>query len=81
MKSHEFSILHELKGTQILIDTDYDHDQEKYNLSFKFWSNKMNGYAKIIMSWTADKEKDFKNTFDKFKDLSESEKWYKKFNS
>ncbi len=81
MKKNEFAILHELKSTQALVNTDFDHDEEKYTLTLKFWSKSANGFAEVTMSWPSDKEKEFKACFDKFKDPAECEKVVNNFES
>ena len=80
MENKEFAILHNLKSGQFLVDTTYDHESEEFNLSFKFWVSKMNGYATITLKWTDDKETDFIETFNKFKSVDFCEKWVSKIN-
>ena len=80
MTEYEFAILHELKGTQFLVNTDYDHEAEQHKLSVKFWASKMNGFATVTLSWSSDDEESFKKQFDKLKDPKEAEALYKKLN-
>ena len=80
MTDHEFAILHELNGSQFLVDTTYDHEEEQFKLSIKFWASEVNGYVTMTMSWSDDKEDKFKETFDKFKDPEYCKEWVKNLN-
>ncbi len=78
MKENEFAILHEFEGAQFLVNTDYDHDEEKHELTMKAWSEEANGFAEMKLSWSEDKEEDFKRTFDQLKDKRIAHQWYLK---
>lgn len=80
MKEHEFAILHELEGTQFLVDSDYDHEEEKFKLSAKFWSEPINGYATMTLSWKEEAEEKFKESFEKFKDPEYCKQWISNLN-
>ena len=75
MKEHEFAILHEIDGRQFLVDTDYDHEEENFKLSYKFWNPSVNGYVTMTLSWEDSKEDKFKETFEKFRDPEYCKLW------
>lgn len=71
MKDREqFCIVHETKESQILIDSDYDHDTEQFKITVKFWAANINGYASVSPSWAKKHESDYKRFFDKLKDIN-----------
>ena len=76
----EFAILHDLESGHFLVNTTFNHDDDMYELSIKTWSVKMNGYATLTMSWEQNKQKDFEETFSKFKDVDFCIKWVNMIN-
>lgn len=73
----EFSILHNLKETQFLVDTNYEHGEESpFTLTIKAWIPAANAFAKLTMSWSEEKEEDYKKTFSEFKQIETAEKWF-----
>ena len=77
LKDNEFAILHQLPKTQALVDTTYNHDEDKFELRLKWWCKKVNGYAEMKLSW--DKQKDFTRTFNEMKESSKVQEWIDKF--
>jgi hypothetical protein len=71
----QFAILHELEGTQFLIDTTFDHDNDEYELTMKFWCEAINGFTSMKLKWPAENEEDYKRTFEELKDSAKAEKW------
>lgn len=81
MKKNEFAIIHELKCSQFLVDTNYEHgDEAPFKLTMKFWSKEFNGYASVSLRWADDDEKSFKRTFDELKDVAKAQEWFNKLN-
>jgi hypothetical protein len=81
MKAHEFAILHELKGTQFLVNTAYDEEDENpYSLTMKMWCNKVGGYVDLKLGWPERKKKDFVRTFEALRSKEKAMDWYTKIN-
>ena len=81
MENNEFAILQNLSTGQFLVDTTFNQDKDEYELSFKFWSKKVNGFATITYHWSEDKEESFRDTFEKFKSVEYCEKWVASINA
>lgn len=71
----KFSILHNFKDTQFLVDTTYHHNTDEFELKYKFWSEKINGYITAKLMWSPEFENNFTDMFEKFK----SRKYCRKF--
>lgn len=72
----DLCILHQsIEGTQVLIDTTFDHENDNYQLTIKFWYEAINGYTSATLIWAADKEADYKTLFERLKDADYIKKW------
>lgn len=70
MQKEEFCIVHDTKSTQLLIDTDFDHNTDEFKLRFKFWSNEVNGFITNELTWSGSRYDDWKREFEALKDRS-----------
>lgn len=69
----QFAILHKFEDTQFLVFTDYDHEEEEFKLTYRFWCEYINGYIEATMSWNDTHEEYWQKTFNKFRDREYSE--------
>jgi hypothetical protein len=74
-----FAILHTFSETQVLINTDFDHEKDEFILLIKFWSKGVNGYVTLEMRYSTDKEDIFNEIFEKWKDPEHCETEVQKF--
>jgi hypothetical protein len=75
----QFSILHEFEKTQFLVDTDFNHESDEYELTMKFWCGAINGFTSIKSTWPAEREEDYKRTFEELKRPEKALKWIEGF--
>ena len=66
----KFAILHQCEGTQFLVHTHYHHDTDEFILTYKFWSQKINGFISATITWDSEHEEDMIKMFNKFKSKS-----------
>lgn len=64
-----FAVLHELDDTQFLVNTGYEHEFKEHWLTYKFWSESINGYIEAKLHWPDEKEIYASETFEKFKSV------------
>jgi len=81
MVMEEFAILHNFESTQCLIDSNYDSDEETFNIKIKFWSVKVNGFITLTMGWEFNQESEYKQAFEHFKSKDKAIEWINKFES
>jgi len=74
-ENKDFCILHNIEGTQFLVDTTFNHDTDEFELTIKFWFEYINGYTSATLKWHADKKDDFNKLFDKLKDVEYAKVW------
>lgn len=64
----QFAILHEFEDTQFLVNKSYEPETDEFNLTYKFWSAKINGYIEVTMSHESKNESNHLEMFEKLKD-------------
>lgn len=64
-----FGIIHDLQDTQFLVDKGFNHETNQFELTYKFWSVRINGFIKSTVVWEEKYENDFNEMFERFKDV------------